>query len=398
MGKAGKPGYMTHSAVRTTLSVILLWLVGLGAAGQFAKLAVPFDLLQAAYPDAGARLGWSLTLISAIGAVFGMTAGVFVVNWGLKRVIIAALLIGAAMSFWQATLPALPVFLISRVVEGISHLMIVVAAPTLLAQTCSDRYRGVGMTLWSTFFGVSFAIVAWLGMPFANAHGLGACLAAHGGCMALLALAVAFGVLREAGRRHGAPNFDLAGILRQHKRAYQSPRTSAPAYGWLFYTTTFVALLAVLPGEIDENHRALIVGLMPLVSIAVALVLVGAALSVTSACTLVIIGFLGGAATCASYYLGVPMGFFALTLFAVLGLVQGASFALVPELNEGAGDQALANGAMAQLGNLGNLLGTPVLLAVLGLGTGVLIAALMALYLGGAGVHVWLRRRRAVLG
>ncbi len=385
---------MISHAPHKVISVILLWIVGLCAAGQFAKLAVPFDLLQSAYPAAGASLGWSLTLISGIGAVFGMTSGVFVVNWGLKRVIVIALIIGAAMSFWQAVLPSLPLFLVSRVIEGISHLIIVVAAPTLLAQTCSERYRGMGMTLWSTFFGVSFAIAAWIGLPFAQEYGLGPSLMMHGVIMAVMVLAVIFGVIGEAGEREAAPKVTVNSLWHQHKRAYQSPNTSAPAFGWLCYTTTFVSLLAVLPGLIDEDIRALIVGLMPLVSIVVALGLVGPALSVTSAYMLVVVGFIGGAVICVTYYFGVPMGAFALVLFGVLGLVQGASFALVPELNESAGDQALANGTMAQMGNLGNLLGTPVLLVVLDYGNGALIAALIVLYIAGAGVHIGLRKKR----
>jgi predicted MFS family arabinose efflux permease len=46
-------------------------------------------------------------------------------------------------------------------------------------------------------------------------------------------------------------------------------------------------------------------------------------------------------------------------------LIQGGSFAVVPQLNETAVTQAQANGAMAQMGNLGNTMGTPVMVAAL---------------------------------
>jgi nitrate/nitrite transporter NarK len=89
----------------------------------------------------------------------------------------------------------------------------------------------------------------------------------------------------------------------------------------------------------------------------------------------------------------------AVALFAALGLVQGASFAAVPELNATARDRALANGALAQMGNAGNLLGTPVMLAALSAG-GMAgpVALVMAAYAAAIAAHLGfarLRRRAA---
>ena len=50
-----------------------------------------------------------------------------------------------------------------------------------------------------------------------------------------------------------------------------------------------------------------------------------------------------------------------LALAAAMGLIQGSSFAAVAQLNTTPETQAQANGAMAQMGNLGNTLGTPVM-------------------------------------
>ncbi|MBA5764758.1 MFS transporter, partial [Vibrio sp. 404] len=64
----------------------------------------------------------------------------------------------------------------------------------------------------------------------------------------------------------------------------------------------------------------------------------------------------------------------------------------------GAQDRALANGAMAQTGNIGNTLGTPVLFALASLGGhGVMMATLCALLLAGAAAHwgLHLARRAA---
>ena len=79
------------------------------------------------------------------------------------------------------------------------------------------------------------------------------------------------------------------------------------------------------------------------------------------AVTVVILGF-GASALSMLWLWIVPAGVMAcLALAASMGLIQGASFAAVPQLNAGVQAQTQANGAMAQMGNLGNTLGTPIM-------------------------------------
>ena len=62
----------------------------------------------------------------------------------------------AALKFFIFTQASSLLMLLARVIEGASHLAIVVAAPSLITQLSQPRYVGAAMTLWSTFFGVSF--------------------------------------------------------------------------------------------------------------------------------------------------------------------------------------------------------------------------------------------------
>jgi nitrate/nitrite transporter NarK len=85
----------------------------------------------------------------------------------------------------------------------------------------------------------------------------------------------------------------------------------------------------------------------------------------------------------------------ALILAAALGVVQGASFAAVAELNATDADRARAAGAIAQLGNLGTTTGTPILGAlVAGLGPWGLAAMALPACAAGIAVHAWMARRR----
>lgn len=386
---------MDRSSFSSIGLILLLWCAGLGAAGQFAKIAVPFDLIGARYPDSGAGLGLLLSMISFAGIVLGMTAGIFVARYGFRRLLVIGLMVGAICSIWQSALPGFPVMLASRIVEGLSHLMIVVAAPTLIAQIASDRLRGPAMTLWSTFFAVAFSIVAWLGLPLAQDFGVRWLFLIHGGVMAALAVLVWWFLDTDNSPAIPGDRLGFAEILQQHRAAYRSAFIAAPAMGWLFYTLTFVSLVAILPGLLPHGQRAAVVGFMPVASIGVSLLIVTPLLRYWPAVSIVMAGFALSALVLCGHWLGFPAAATCIALFAALGLVQGASFASIPQLNATARDRALANGAMAQMGNLGNTLGTPVLMVVLQRGgTGGMLAAVILFYVAGILLHLWMQRRR----
>lgn len=376
--------------------ILALWAAGLGAAGQFAKLSVAFPTLMQVYPQAGAGLGFAVSLISFVGLVLGVFAGMIVARLGYRRMLLGGLLLGAAVSFVQALLPPLPVFLATRLIEGLSHLVIVVAAPTLIAELAPERWRSGAMALWSSFFGVSYAVAAWVGLPLIAYAGPGALLALHGAAMAAMAI-VLWHLLPVGVTTAGAgPLPDMRTILRQHADIYRSPRIGAAGLGWLCYTLTFVSLLTVLPMVLGPDAPGWLIGVLPLTSIA-AMLFVVPLLRVLPAVNVLIAGF-GLSAGCILLVWSLPGALWPpILLFAALAPVQAASFAAVPQLNHDARDRALANGAMAQMGNLGNLTGTPLLLAALALaGPGGGLAFVFLCYLVGLATHLWLARRRQV--
>ena len=398
------------------VTVLALWAAGLCAAAQFSKVGLVLPELSRVYPDAGVGLGFLVSSISVVGALLGLLAGALAARAGLRRLLLGGLALGAVLSLFQALLPPLPVLLASRVLEGVAHLAVVVAAPTLIAAASTDGARPAAMTLWGTFFGVAFALTGWLGLPLVEARGVGALFAVHGLCTAAVAVALALTLPREAGAegdardvakvgaeggatgrdrdRRAAP-LSPAGVARRHVEAWSSPFVAAPAAGWLFYTITFVALLAVLPGLVAPEERAFTAAALPLASIASSMTLGVALLRRFSAVTVIGTGFVAAAliSLALPVWPGEPLP--CVALFAALGLVQGASFASVPQLNPDRADQALANGALAQAGNVGNACGTPLLLALLaGGGFGLMVAVVVGCYAAALTAHASMARRR----
>lgn len=376
------------------LLVLLLWSAGLGAAAQFGKISILYDSLRASYGGNGeVALGLVVSIVGMVGLIFGTTAGLLVARIGPRRAIVAALAAGAAMSALQSLMPAYPLMLATRIIEGASHLAIVVVGPTMIAALAPEDRRPLAMTLWSSFFGVTYTILALIG-PLVTPTGL---FLGHAAYMAALAAILAL-TLPPDPRHAPAP---IGNLLRQHVEIYASPRIAAPAMGFCCYTFLYVAVLTLLPPETPESHRALIAAGMPLASIAVSLTLGVYLLGRMSAVRLVQAGYLVAIPGFLLLWLfwgqgaGMVAGGFLLS--AALGIVQGASFASIPELNTTPESRARAAGAVAQLGNLGTTTGTPVLAALLAsVGPPGLALAAVALCAVGIAVHRLQAARRAI--
>ncbi|SCZ57154.1 Predicted arabinose efflux permease, MFS family [Epibacterium ulvae] len=365
----------------------IVWASGLGAAAQYGKLSVTFDRLPELYPDVGTAASFAVSLVGVMGILLGVVAGMSVAAFGFRRTLVGSMWLGAAMSALQVFHLPFGAFLATRIVEGISHLGVVVAAPTLIALMSDARGRGLAMTLWGSFFGVAFALLSWLGVPFAEAYGVLALYAAHAVFMAGLALILGW-VLADTDVPARTPMPAVHTWIALHLSIYRNPWKMSAASGWAFYALCFVALMTVLPPYIAEDVRQAVMTAFPLVSIASSLTLGVFLLRYISAVLVVQIGF-GASAVMALWLVLMPGDPLAcMALAATLGLVQGASFAVTPQLLKTPADQAEANGALAQAGNLGNTIGTPLMVLIgAGAGYGGIMLLCAAVLIAGVLVH-----------
>jgi MFS transporter, DHA1 family, inner membrane transport protein len=385
--------------MRATVTVLCIWLVSLGAAAQFGKFAVLFDRVAAAYPgQPGPMIGLIISTVGFVGLIFGTTAGLFISALGYKRMMVSALLAGAAISAVEATMPPLALMLALRALEGASHLALVVAAPVLTAQITKPRWQPAAMTLYSSFFAVSFATLGYVGPRLADVAGLPAVYLAHGGY--LLAGAGVMALLLPPDRRMPMPHLSWRGLLRQHAQVYSSPYVATPALGFVCYTFTFVAFLTLMPQQfLGRPEQAVLATFMPLVSVSVALTLGVWGLGRISAVRMVQTGFALSLGFAGLLWLvwgqGLATVVAAFGVSGAMGLVQSASFAAIPQLNADPAARAKAAGAIAQLGNFGTTGGTPLLvwlIATAGVNGLALFLAVFAVL--GIVVHAVQARRR----
>lgn len=381
--------------MRAALTILAIWAAGLGAAAQFGKISVAYPALELLYArQAGIGIGVMVSIVGTVGLIFGTTAGLLVARIGAKRAMVAALVLGAVVSAVQMLFPPYPVMMLTRVLEGISHLAIVVVGPTAIAGLAASRWQGAAMTLWSSFFGVTYAALFYFGPDMLVEQGPGALFGLHALWMAGSAVLL---LLLLPSERRDQPAPPSGNLWAEHRAIYASPFLAAPAMGFVCYTVTYVAVLTLLPAMMGASGAFIGVA-MPLVSIAVSLTLGVWLLGRMSAVHLVQGGFAVAILAALGLWLfwasPAAVGF-ALGVAASLGIVQGASFAALAQLNPAARDRARAAGAIAQLGNLGTTTGTPMLVwATEKAGETGLALFLIGFSALGIGIHALQTRRR----
>ncbi|MEM9523957.1 MAG: MFS transporter [Pseudomonadota bacterium] len=368
--------------------VILLWTAGLFAAAQFGKVSLALAEYQAAYPGLAARAALIVSSVGCVGIFLGAAAGMMTARLGARRVLLAALALGAGMSLLQILLPPFPVLLASRVVEGFSHLSIVIAAPTLMARISTVRDRPVVMGLWGMFFGVSFALTAVVLPPLLLLGGIRATLLAHAAGMTLIGIAL--WPLLPRGVARDVSTLDW---IAEHVAIYGDRRIAAPALIFFWHTLIFVAVLTFLPPFLgSEPWIAASLPLMSLIGTFGAGVLSrGVApqrLALLSFASTIVLGaLLLSVAESLRLWVALP-------LMLGIGAIPGASFAAIPALNHTFRNQARANGAVAQLGNIGTTGGTPLYAFFLTMdGFFAVVSLTMALSLCGSLSLLWVFRR-----
>lgn len=346
---------------RQWLSILFLWLIGVLAAAQLAKFSTIAPLLRDLFGLSLPEIGLLISLLEVGGGVFGFAAGLALGWITCRRALIGGVGILVAMSLLEAVTGSAGVLFAARAVEGIGYLLVVIAAPTLIAALADDRSRPRALALWSTFVPVGIAIGSAI-------TGFTVTRIGTSGVMLLWAalLAVAMIPLTRLPVGNGAG------------RAIRLPAPAAWISTLAFgvYTLFLCALTMLLPTFLVGERGAALdeAGLISSLASLSALPASGLAMLLIrrghlSVGTFILIAILTLGATA----LLVPLGFIAthllatgsIVLLAVLvsGLVPPLMFARLPVL---AGAEtpddpriATANGLLTQFGAGGALVGPP---------------------------------------
>jgi MFS family permease len=346
------------------LEVIFLWIAGVSAAMQFAKFSVSYDAVLQYYQTSATLTGAALSVVGIAGLIFGVFGGLVASRIGYLKVLVGALLLGGMMSFIQSLLPNFTLLMLTRLIEGFSQLGVVVSAPTLIAKLSAPKHRSLSMGLWATFFGVAFAFSGWMGKSILEQYGLSQLFFSHGVFITSMSV-ILYVFLRNNSVLDIAPiTADKGNFIRQMIGVYRNPRSLLPSVVFLFYTCTLVSLLTYIPRLVsDSKLQALLMVCLPLVSTCGTFLAGALAQYIMRPQHVALMAYsgIGISALTLSSLLDQPIVFcFAVgVLILFLGMVSGASMAMIPALARNPSEQAQSYGLIAQFGNLGGTIGPP---------------------------------------
>jgi MFS family permease len=113
----------------------------------FASLALIIDELGLSLVQAGLVL----SLFSLIAAFAGAGFGLLSDRVGHLYMALTGLLVSAGGAFLGATAPGIELLLLSRLIEGLGFILAIVALPSLISRSVTDRSRPLAMGLWGAF-------------------------------------------------------------------------------------------------------------------------------------------------------------------------------------------------------------------------------------------------------
>ncbi|WP_430449000.1 MFS transporter [Rhodophyticola sp.] len=384
---------MEHRVSTDWAQVVLLWVTGLFAAAQFGKVSLIFEALGAIYDRPEPVLALVVSAVGVAGIFLGAVAGMGAGRFGPRPVLLTALLTGGALSMAQSLLPPFPVLIGLRLLEGVTHLAIVVAAPVLMVRISSLRDQPMVMALWASFFGVSFALSALVLPVLVGIGGLGAAWMLHG--LAFWALAA---LVWRMVAPIGPSSAPWPGFVAAHRAIYSDPYRLAPALGFFWHTLIFVALLTFLaPFVAGHLPVPLVASILPLTALG-GTFLAGWLARRHSVFVILRVSYVTTVIGMVGLLLlpQIAQPWLAFLTFVSIGLVPGASFAAIPALNDTSVAQAEANGALAQLGNVGTSAGSPIFAAAMAAGgLAGLVAITVVIMAAGLGSILWIRGRVA---
>jgi MFS family permease len=323
----------------------------------FAALALIIDELGLSLVQAGLVL----SLFSLIAAFAGAGFGLLSDRVGHLYMAMTGLLVSAGGAFLGAMASGIEVLLLSRLIEGLGFILAVVALPSLISRSTTDRSRPLAMGLWGAFMPAGIGLSMLVTPPLLELHGWRG-LWNDVGFIMLLWCAILFISFRstasKSGIHLGTSDF-IANVLRLGPLLVVA--------GFVCYSSLYQSLTAFLPTILMTDYS------VPLAQAARfgALVVVGNVIGNVSAGWLIGRGFAPWKLLTVSF---IAMGLCAALVFATSsdplvkiiagflfsafgGLFPGTAFVLAARYSIHPSHMALMAGLMLQGAGIGQTIG-----------------------------------------
>src|SRR5437879_11106517 len=178
--------------------IFLLYGIGVLAAGQLGVVPPLVPALQRDFGMSLATAGMAVSIVTLVGAVFGLLAGNWCERVGHARALSVGVAIMAAAAALCSACDGTAMLLAARALAGLGYLLAVVAGPSLMATISESRHQPFTLALWSTFVPVGMALSGMATASFAEHAGWRAIFAVDAILLAMVLVAAISAVPRTA--------------------------------------------------------------------------------------------------------------------------------------------------------------------------------------------------------
>jgi MFS family permease len=358
----------SRSLATSWITVLLAIAAGTLAAFQVGKVHIALPSIRQSFSLSLVSASWILSALSIVGLFTATPAGAISARIGNKRAIIIGLVLIAIASAAGGFSPSLSWLLISRFIEGIGFVMIVVAAPSLIVEVTGAENLRLALAGWAAYMPGGVALITLLAPLVLVHHTWRAVWWLN--ALVLLVAAIVIGML--AGK--GAPQNLQPKLLSAWDEltcvlASRGPVLLAIIFG--MYTMQHLSVMGFMPTLLHERFHLPEGRIGLLVAIAMASNIIGnlaAGLllqrSFSRARIIAVTSIFMACMTVGMFVLHLPFPAFYACAFAfscVGGLVPSAVMGAAPFHTPAPSLLGATNGLLVQGSNLGIVAGPPLM-------------------------------------
>lgn len=328
---------------------LVVLLAGVSAALHVGKLSPALPVLRESLGITLVQAGFLLSLVQLAGMLLGLAVGLAADGLGLKRSMLAGLLLLSMASLLGGWAQDAPTLLLLRAVEGLGFLLTSMPAPSLIRQLVGPARVNAMLGVWGTYMPLGTALALLCGPPVIALLSWQAWWWGLGGLSFLMAVWLWQQVPSDAQRLTSRPAGSRSVASDWPGRLRQTLTSSGPwlvALSFAMYSGQWLAVIGFLPSiyaqaGLSGSMTAVLTALAALVNIGGNIVS-GRLLAVGAPPqTLLYTGFCVMGLSAAAAFASLPDGsslpamlrFVAVLLFSMLGgLIPGTLFSLAVRL------------------------------------------------------------------
>jgi MFS family permease len=233
-------------------TVLLAICAGFFAAFQVGKVHIALLSIRQSFSLDLVSASWILSALNVVGLIAAVPIGTLSAHWGNRRSVIAGLMIIAGASAGGGCASSLWMLLVTRLLEGVGFVVVVVAVPSLIIDVTNIADIRIALAGWSTYMPGGIALISFIAPTLLVEHSWRSVWLLNG--ILPLVLAVLMLALGQGARPQSRPSAELRAWPQFTRVAStRGPLLLALIFG--MYTLQHLSIMGFMPTLLRERFH-----------------------------------------------------------------------------------------------------------------------------------------------